>query len=63
MFFSGLLDLLAPPECPACALPYEPPEGDLSFCLACAPLIEPTPPARQPPAADAAICLYQGPMA
>jgi ComF family protein len=63
MFFSGLLDLLAPPECPACALPYEPAGGELGLCPACAPLIEPTPAARQPPAGDAAICLYQGPMA
>lgn len=63
MFFSGLLDLLAPPECPACALPYEPCGGELGLCPACAPLVEPAPAAQQPPAADAAICLYQGPLA
>ena len=63
MFFSGLLDLLAPPDCPACALPYEPTGAELGLCPACAPLIELPPAARQPPAAEAAICLYQGPMA
>jgi ComF family protein len=63
LLVSGLLDMLAPPECPACALPYEPSGAELGLCPACAPLIEPTPPARQPPAVDAAICLYQGPMA
>jgi ComF family protein len=57
------LDLLAPPDCPACALPYEPQEGVVALCPACAPLVEPAPPERQPPAAHAAICLYQGPMA
>jgi ComF family protein len=63
MFLSGLLDMLAPPDCPACSLPYEPSDDELGLCPACAPLIEPMPAARQPPAADAAICLYQGPMA
>lgn len=33
------------------------------MCPACAPLIELAPAARQPPATEAAICLYQGPMA
>lgn len=63
LFVSGLLDLLAPPECPACALHYDPTGGELGLCPACAPLIEPAPSAWQPPATDAAICLYQGPMA
>jgi ComF family protein len=63
LLFSGLLDLLAPPECPACALPYESPGAEPGFCPACAPLIETAPAAQQPPATDAAICLYQGPLA
>jgi ComF family protein len=63
MLFSGLLDLLAPPTCPACGLPDEPRPGPLSLCPACAPLVEPAPAAQQPPANDAALCLYQGPLA
>jgi ComF family protein len=62
-FFSGLLDLLAPPECPACGLPDAPRPGAPSLCPACAPLLEAAPPERQPPAANAAVCLYQGPLA
>jgi ComF family protein len=62
-FFSGLLDLLAPPECPACGLPDEAPSGAAGLCPACAPLLEQVPADRQPPAAHAALCLYQGPLA
>jgi ComF family protein len=63
-FVSGLLELLAPTECPGCGLPFEPvSQGDPGFCAACAPLLEPTPPHQQPPAEHAALCLYQGPMA
>ena len=63
MFFSGLLDLLAPPDCPACGLPWVDEAAAASLCPACAPLIETLPPERLPPAANAALCLYQGPLA
>ena len=65
-FFSGLLDLLAPANCPACGLPVDEdgaPPGAAGLCPACAPLIETAPSGRLPPAVNAAICLYQGPLA
>jgi predicted amidophosphoribosyltransferase len=59
----GLLDLLAPPECAACGLGWQAPEGLHSFCPACAPLIELPPSGLRPPARDAAATLFQGPVA
>jgi ComF family protein len=61
-FFSGLLDLLAPPDCPSCGLPWVD-DAAAALCPACAPLIETAPPERLPPAVNAAMCLYQGPLA
>jgi ComF family protein len=65
-FFSGLLDLLAPADCPACGLPIDEdgsPPAAAGLCPGCAPLIETPPSERLPPATNAAICLYQGPLA
>jgi predicted amidophosphoribosyltransferase len=59
----GLLDLLAPPECPACALDWSPADGAASFCPACAPLLELPPDQLRPPADDAAATVFQGPAA
>lgn len=73
---AGMLDLLSPPRCAACALPHQPhglhaPHSQswapadvaIGFCPACGPLIERPPPACCPPARHAAACLYQGPLA
>jgi ComF family protein len=57
----GLLDLLAPPVCPGCALAWQPTLSP--FCPACEPLIERAPSRLQPPARVAAVLSYQGPIA
>lgn len=62
-FFSGLLELLAPAECPACGLPDLAREDGAGLCPACVPLLEQAPKDRRPPAAHAALWLYQGPLA
>ncbi|MGF1467908.1 MAG: ComF family protein [Sandaracinaceae bacterium] len=54
----GLLDLLAPPRCPACDDPLTPDDDD--FCGACAPLLEPIVGARE---GGEAAYRFQGPMA
>ena len=58
--FQGLLDLLAPARCAACASPLAEPAA--VFCAACAPLVEP----RQPDAVGLpyrALFHYGGPVA
>ena len=57
----GFFRLLAPAYCPGCDLPLRP--GESEFCEACAPLLEKTPSALQPPAASSAIFVYGGPLA
>ena len=57
----GFLGLLAPAYCPGCDLPLQ--RGESEFCDACAPLLEKTPQALQPPAASASIFVYGGPLA
>jgi predicted amidophosphoribosyltransferase len=64
----GLLDLLSPPECPACGLAWSPHDespdpSTPSFCPACAPLIELPPIQWRPPAQDSAAAVFQGPLA
>jgi ComF family protein len=59
----GLLDLLAPPQCPACGLDWQAPDGAATFCGACAPLVEVPPPELRPPARSAAAVVFQGPVA
>jgi ComF family protein len=61
----GLLDLLAPPECPGCALPWTGRASDpgVVFCGACAPLLEAVAAGMRPPAAAAAALAFQGPLA
>jgi ComF family protein len=57
----GLLDLLAPLHCAACELELGP--RDRHFCAGCWPLIEAAPNAWRPPAVDAALFRYEGPLA
>jgi ComF family protein len=59
----GVLDLLSPPVCPGCGLPWAPLAGEEAFCPACSPLIEPPPPGLRAPACFAAAVAYQGPVA
>ncbi len=61
LLIDGFLGLLAPTYCPGCDLPLRP--GESEFCEACAPLLEKSPDALQPPAAAAAIFVYGGPLA
>jgi ComF family protein len=55
----GLLELLAPPTCAACALPIEARED--GFCSGCAVLIDEVP--APPGCEDRAACVYGGPIA
>ena len=57
----GLLDLLAPRDCPACGLGVPP--GEEGFCLACRPLVELTDEDTQPPAENAGLFVFGGPLA
>lgn len=54
---AGLLDLLGPRRCPGCDYGLDP--GDLGFCPACAPLIEPL----DPEAHGGATHTFGGPLA
>jgi ComF family protein len=54
----GLLELLAPPTCAACAVPLA--EPDPPFCPACGPLVEPC--AWRGEQRDQAAYLYGGPL-
>jgi predicted amidophosphoribosyltransferase len=58
----GFLSLLAPNRCPGCDYPV-PDVAAATFCDACEPLLEPTPPGMSPPSRSAAGWLYQGPFA
>jgi ComF family protein len=58
--WDGLLELLAPPSCSACDAPLR--ERSEGFCGACAPLLEPLPPAPLA-ALDRAGFAYGGPLA
>ena len=59
----GLLACLAPPRCPGCDGPCGDESVGASFCVACAPLLEPAPEALRPPAQEAAVHSYGGPIA
>lgn len=59
----GLLDLLAPPCCPACTFPLDEGASEADFCAACGPLVELTPTRMRPPEANAAVVIYAGPAA
>ena len=61
--WSGVLDLLAPPNCPGCSLPVAALRSGAGFCAACGPLVALAPHAWQPPAANAAALAFQGPVA
>ena len=57
----GLVDLLAPRTCAACDLELL--DDDTHFCAGCAPLLEPAPEWRLPPAHSASAYVHAGPLA
>jgi ComF family protein len=61
--FVGLLDLLAPPCCAACTLPFDECGSEADFCAACGPLVELAPTRMRPPESNAAVIVYAGPAA
>jgi ComF family protein len=59
--FRGLVDLVAPPHCPACDLELL--DRERGFCDGCGILLEDVPDAFLPPASDASLYCYGGPLA
>lgn len=57
----GLVDLVAPPRCPACDLELL--DRERGFCDGCGILLEDVPDAFRPPAPDASLYCYGGPLA
>jgi ComF family protein len=57
----GLVDLVAPPRCPACDLELL--DRERGFCDGCGILLEDVPEAFAPPAPDASLYCYGGPLA